>query len=137
MPPQSRFAPSTRGGVAFGGGIAHLRVHLTEAEIRSFEIAGGVSHAKLYLPAPRGVVPVRIGGGARKLEIIRPGDGAVRLRVGGGAHRLGFDDQRYGAIGGVVALDTPGAADASDRYEVEIAGGVSHLTVGTEVSATS
>jgi hypothetical protein len=75
---------------------------------------------------------VRIGGGAHKLEIVRPGGAAVRLRVGGGAHRLAFDDQRYGAIGGVVAVDTPGAADARDRYEIEIAGGVSHLTVGPQ-----
>jgi hypothetical protein len=56
----------------------------------------------------------------------------VRLRFGGGAHRLAFDDQRYGAIGGVVAVDTPGAADAGDRDEIEIAGGVSHLTVGPQ-----
>ncbi len=79
-------------------------------------------------------MPVRIGGGAHKLEIVRPGGAAARLRVGGGANRLAFDDQRYGAIGGVVALDTPGAAEASDRYEIEITGGVSHLTVGPEAA---
>jgi hypothetical protein len=121
--------------LVFARGVAHLHVDFTPGELCSLEIAGGVSGAKLRLPAPRGVVPLRISGGARELEIMRPQRSAVRLRIGGGAHRLTLDDQRFGAIGGTTALDTPGAADASDRYEIEIAGGVSHLAVIPEAGS--
>jgi hypothetical protein len=117
--------------IRFGGGVHRLRADLTAGALGSFEIAGGVSDAELRLPAPDGIVPLRIHGGARRLTVVRPHAIPIRLRVGGGASRLALDDQRYGAIGGETRLDTPHAADAEDRYDIEITGGASRLTIAT------
>jgi hypothetical protein len=92
-------------------------------------VAGGISDAPLCLPAPRGIVPLRVGGGARRLAIVRPDEVPVLLRAAGGVQRLVLDDQRYGAIGGEVRVETTCARDTGDRYEIEIAGGASHLTI--------
>jgi hypothetical protein len=113
------------------GGLAHLRLDMSAGELRSLEISGGVSEARLCLPQPHGVVHLRIGGGARELQILRPVGTAACLRIRGGAHRLALDDELFGAIGGTVALATPGASNIADRYEIEIAGGASHLTVSS------
>jgi len=75
------------------------------------------------------VVHVRFEGGASKVTLLHPQVAAV-LRVAGGASRLAFDGQRYGAVGGETRLESPGAGDAADRYEIEVGGGASELTVG-------
>jgi hypothetical protein len=54
---------------------------------------------------------------------------AASLRVGGGVSRLSFGDQRFGAVGGGIRLQTEGFDRTADRYEIEIEGGSSCLTV--------
>ena len=51
------------------------------------------------------------------------------MRIAGGASKLTFDEQRLGAVGGETQLASPGAERASDRYEIEIGGGASELTI--------
>jgi hypothetical protein len=47
-----------------------------------------------------------------------------------GATKLAFDDQHFGAIGGETHLHTPDYGSAADRYDIEVSGGASQLTVG-------
>jgi hypothetical protein len=116
--------------VACAGGFADSRMDLRGLELRGLEIAGGVSDVSLVLPAPRGPVPVRIEGGASKLTLHRPSGTAAVLQVARGASQLAFDAQRFGAIGGATRVTTTDADSATDRYEIEIAGGASTVTVG-------
>ena len=51
------------------GGAARVQAELGEADIAEVAISGGASHVDLELPAPRRVVPVRIGGGAHALLV--------------------------------------------------------------------
>ena len=111
------------------GGVARMRADLRGLELRSLEVSGGASDLDLALPAPRGVVPVWIGGGARAVALRLPAGSAARLRIGGGASRITFDDQYLGAVGGGIRLTTDDAGGASDRYEIEVGGGASRLTV--------
>jgi hypothetical protein len=115
--------------IHFRRGVSRLRAELADSELCSLQIDGGASDVHLNLPAPRGVVPIRVGGGADKLTVTRPAGSVVCLHVGRGAHNLQLDQQRFGAVGGELLLDTPRAADASDRYEIEIDGGANHLTI--------
>jgi hypothetical protein len=115
--------------LAFDGGLGKSSADLRALELRAFEIAGGAGDVRIELPPPRGIVRVHIGGGASKLVVRHPKGTAVALWIGGGASRLAFDGQRYGAIGGETTLETPGAKDATDRYEIDIDGGASELTV--------
>ena len=111
------------------GGVARMRADLRGLELRSLELSGGASDLDLVLPAPRGVVPVRIGGGARAVALRLPAGAAAQLRIGGGASRITFDDQYLGAVGGGIRLRTDDADGAPDRYEIEVGGGASRLTV--------
>jgi DNA-binding MarR family transcriptional regulator len=115
-------------GVELQGGNARCRASLSELDLTSFELAGGTAGLELDLGRPSGVVPIRVIGGAKSVRIRRPGDVAVSLRVVGGVERVEFDGQRVGATR-EVALRSPGADEAIDRFEVEVVGGVLRLTI--------
>jgi hypothetical protein len=114
------------------GGVAHLFADLGDLRVEAVELGRGASRVDLRLPPPEGIVPVRVNGGASHVTIRRPGGSPVRLRVGHGVSHVRLDDQEFGAVGGVLRLESPGAADAGDRYEVEISGGASRLTITTD-----
>jgi len=113
------------------GGVSRLTADLGGLRLASLRVGGGASRAVLTLPRPAGVVPVRFGGGASHLTILRPVGVAARLRVRSGASGLTLDEQSMGAVGGQVRWQSLDFAGATDRYEIEIAGGASDLTVAT------
>ncbi|HET9552412.1 MAG TPA: MarR family transcriptional regulator [Anaeromyxobacteraceae bacterium] len=111
------------------GGVAKLDADLRGLDLRSLEIRGGAHAVAVTLPPPTGVVLVRLTGGASDVSFRRPPGTAARLRVAGGAASLVFDSQRLGAVGGTVVLESPGGAEAADRYEIELLGGAAGLEV--------
>lgn len=56
------------------------------------------------------------------------------MEVLGGMANFRFDNQELGGVGGRTRLQSPGFAEAKDRYEFDIAGGASDLVV-EEVAA--
>jgi hypothetical protein len=118
--------------VTVRGGAAYLDADLRDLRLEALELGQGVTQVELRLPRPAGVVPVRVRGGAVQVRVGRPAGVPVRLRVGGGVADLRFDGQEWGAVGGWLRLETPGAAQAPDRYEVEVASGAVHLEVSAE-----
>ena len=114
-----------------GGGVSRLDADLGGLRLDSFEVEGGASRVELMLPDPSGAVPIRIDGGASNVTVRRPEGVAARLHVGGGASKLALDGQRLGAIGGETRLESPGYANATDRYEIIITGGANNVAVGT------
>jgi SnoaL-like domain len=115
--------------IAFRGSLGDSSIDLRDLELRFLEITGGAGELWILLSAPRGLVRVVIGGGASNVTIVHPDGAAVRLRIAGGASRLAFDGKRVDALGGETLLETPNAGSAVDRYEIEILGGASGLTV--------
>ena len=111
------------------GGAARIEADLTGLELSSFVLKGGISDLTLTLPEPSGVVPIRLSGGAAKASIRRPAWVEARLSVNGGASKLTFDEQSFDALGGKVRLQSPGYDEATGRYEIEVSGGASELTV--------
>jgi hypothetical protein len=117
--------------IEFHRGLSRLDADLSVLELGSFEITGGVSGVELTLPRPSGTVSVRVSGGASDVSIHRPEGVAARISVGRGASKLAFDEQRFGAIGGETRLQTNDYDGATDRYDVEVTGGASKLSVDT------
>jgi DNA-binding MarR family transcriptional regulator len=111
------------------GGAARVEADLGGLGLSSFVLKGGTSDLDLALPEPSGVVPVRLSGGAAKASIRRPAGVEARLSVKGGASKLIFDEQTFDAVGGGVQLQSPGYDGAPDRYEIEVSGGASELTI--------
>lgn len=118
--------------VSLRGGMWKLEADLTGLRLTRLEVAGGASDIEIVLPAPAGVVPVRISGGASKVTLRRPRGAEARAEVNGGASQLVFDDQRLGAVGGRTVLASPGFAEAVDRYEIRFTGGASQVTVTSD-----
>jgi DNA-binding MarR family transcriptional regulator len=99
--------------------------------LAGIEIRGGASSVAVRLPAPTGTVAVRIAGGASGITIDRPPGVAVSIRLKGWAAHLTFDDQTFDALGTDGRLQSPGYADATRRYDIEIEGSASGVTVTT------
>jgi hypothetical protein len=114
------------------GGVSHLTADLRGLALQGVHLGGGASRVDLALPAPTGTVPIRVSGGASHLTVRRPSGVPIRLRVGGGTSKLTVDDMQLGAIGGGSRWQSPTYADAPNRYDLEITGGASRLTVITD-----
>src|SRR5919112_1708733 len=111
------------------GGASNLAADLGELKLSSLEIKGGASNVELTLPPPSGTIPLRVLGGAEGLTVRRPKGVAARVYVSRGASGLVLDHQRHGAVGGETSLQSPDYEQAADRYNIEVSGGVSGLTI--------
>jgi len=122
-------SPSVAWFIEIRDGVSRWDADLGKLQVASINVHGGVSQVELRLPRPTGTVPIRISGGVSHLTIDRPGTVPARVQIGGGASKLELDTQYLGAIGGPVRLETSGYADAADRYDVNIGGGASKVTI--------
>jgi DNA-binding MarR family transcriptional regulator len=111
------------------GGASNLAADLGELKLGSLEIKGGASKVELTLPPPSGTIPLRVLGGADGLTVRRPKGVAVRVYVSRGASGLALDEQRHGTVGGETSLQSPDYEHAAHRYDIEVTGGVSGLTI--------
>jgi hypothetical protein len=125
-------SPSVAWMFEIRGGVSHWNAELRTIELGGIDVRGGLSHVDLRLPPARGGVRIHVGGGASDLMLRRPGGSSARVEIGGGASKLAVDDQAFGAVGGPVALETPGYSSDHDRYIVEIGGGASKVTVARD-----
>ncbi|MCI0671274.1 MAG: MarR family transcriptional regulator [Myxococcaceae bacterium] len=119
------------------GGMQRLRAELSELRLAAVEVRGGADDVSLVLGAPEGTAPVRISGGANKVSVLRPQGVPVRFFVGSGAHKLVLDTLRLGAVGGETRWETPDFSTARDRYDMEVLGGASGVTLSTHSSSSS
>ena len=111
------------------GGAHKVQADLRGLKLTSFVLTRGSSDLDLTLPEPSGVVPVRFSGGASEANIRRPAGVEARLTMKGGVSKLTFDEQSFDAVGGKLRLQSPGYDSVSDRYEIEVSGGASKVTV--------
>jgi hypothetical protein len=121
--------PAVEWTLQMRGGLSRFDADLASGKLARLEISGGVSDARLDLPPPRAVVPIRISGGVSDLALRRPADTGIALAVSGGASRLRLDDQGFDAIGGGARLAAGSVHGDAPRYAVEISGGASSLHV--------
>jgi hypothetical protein len=63
------------------------------------------------------------------IRLRRPSSVPVQLRVVGGFGRMDLDGQKIAASGGTTTVETPGARDAADRFDLEIVGGLGKVTI--------
>jgi hypothetical protein len=108
-----------------------MQADLRDVNLKSLTFSGGISQAEIVLPPPSGHVTVHVMGGASRLAFLYPDGANVQLIVSGGASNLRFGGQFFGSLGRKVELETPGYRGATDRYELRVFSGASHLTVRT------
>jgi hypothetical protein len=78
----------------------------------------------MFLPQPRGVVPIEISGGVAGVTLHRPPGVAVVADVGAGAVQVKLDGYSTKAVIADMRWESAGAAGAADRYELRIHSGV-------------
>jgi hypothetical protein len=141
-----RFLRRARGDIALNAGVPWTLeliggVHRLHADFRSLTlegtaIRGGVNHAELWLPPPRGTVPFELAGGINNVSIHRPDGIPLGLSVRGGISSLRLDAENFGSFGRGILRETGGWSEATDRLTVTIAGGVNHLIVTSDDQPT-
>ncbi len=121
--------------VAVEGGVAKASMDLRTVQLQRFEVGGGAAKVELRLGTPRGIVPVRVSGGAARFVVTRPPGVAARLRVSGGAAHVELDEQSLGAVGGGLTLTSRGWDEKGDGFDIKIGGGAARVEVRPEGSA--
>ncbi|MDG4824310.1 hypothetical protein O7635_20865 [Asanoa sp. WMMD1127] len=120
---------AVRWHLRLGGGAQQEEIDLRGGAVSGVEFVAGAGRIALTLPAPRGTVPVRMTGGAGEFRIQVTGDAPARVRVGGGAGSVVVDGVARTGIPGNTVIEGTGWASAGDRYDVDVAAGVSSLVL--------
>jgi cell wall-active antibiotic response 4TMS protein YvqF len=103
---------------------------LATTQLTAFDCRTGASRITVNLPAPKGVVPVRIDGGALRVDLVRPSGAAMKVSSTGGALQLRADGTHQDGFGNREWRST-GFDAASDRYEVTVSGGALNVNIST------
>lgn len=115
--------------VRVAAGAADQRLDLDAGPVSGVDLAGGANAIDLALPPAAGTLPVRVTGGAGQVSV-RTADGApARVRVGSGAAQVTVDGQGHTGVAGGTVFEPPEWAAARARYDIDVAAGVSTLTV--------
>jgi len=115
--------------IEFQGGAAAITAALGGLDLAGLEINGGMSMIQVELPAPSGVVPIRISGGASQITVQRPAGVPARVHLKGWVSEFIFDEQTFSAVGNDVRLQSPGYDTADRRYDIEVSSSASMVTI--------
>lgn len=115
--------------ISLGTGASSERLELAGLQLRRLDISGGASRLEASLPQPDRSVLIQVSGGASGITIHRPGGVPIRVDVTGGASNLDVDGRRFGVVAGSQAYESPEYAEASGRYDIQVSGGATRVTI--------
>lgn len=118
--------------IAITGGGAELDADLGGLDLAGLEVKSGGSVIGVKLPAPSGVVPVRISGAGSVIRVRRPAGVAARVHLTGWGSALVFDDQKFTYMGSDVRPQSRDLDAAAPHYDIEIDSSGSSATITTE-----
>lgn len=96
---------------------------LTGVRLGGVDIDSGCGNVTCTLPAPRGIVPIRINSGIVGVTMHRPRGTAARALVHGGSLRVRFDSEAIRATRSDVRWHSSDVATAEDCYDVTVHSG--------------
>jgi hypothetical protein len=117
--------------IQVGGGATNLSLDLRHLQLTKLEVSGGANRMDAQLPAAKGTVMLEVSGGASNLTLRAPAETQWRIGVSGGASAVTINGSTTGALGGDFERQSPGYGTATNRYDVQISGGASHLDFRT------
>jgi len=113
------------------GGAAGVTADLTSINLVELNVSYGMSSVDLNLPVPSGTVPLRVSGGASDVTVKHPAGIPVRVRFTGWASAVMFEDELLSGLRNDLQLQSPGYEDATGRYDIEISGNASMVTISS------
>ena len=99
----------------------------------SFQTADGVPLKGWWVPAPdaKGTVVLEVSGGFSNLALHAPAETQWRIGVSGGANAITINGSTTGALSGDFERQSAGYGPATNRYDIQISGGASHIDFKT------
>ena len=117
--------------IQIGGGAANLRLDLRHARLSKLEISGGANQLDAQLPSPKATVLISVSGGANNVAIVAPAHSQWRVAVSGGVSAVTINGSSSGNLGGDFQRQSPDYNSATDRFDIEITGGATHIDFRT------
>ena len=105
------------------------RASSRRVDLRSFEMTGGVDQLRLTLGQPTGIVPIRLDRRRQQRPVRAAGRRARAAAAVGRRRRRRVRSPEAGRDGGAGLLESAGAAEAADRFVIEVTGGASRIAV--------
>lgn len=121
--------PGVTWRLEFAGGTTATSVDMRHGRVSGLDFAAGSSAIALTLPRPAGTATVVLAGGASQATLRVPDGVPARLRLDGGAASATIAGRTYSGIAGGTVLAAPGWDQATSRYDVQAASGVSAISV--------
>ena len=117
--------------IQVGGGATNLSLDLRHLQLTKLEVSGGANRMDAQLPAAKGSVMLEVSGGLSNLTLRAPAETQWRIGVSGGANAVTINGSTRGALGGDFERQSPGYGTATNRYDIQISGGASHIDFKT------
>lgn len=114
--------------------VSKVNAALSGLQLRALDVTRSLNGGCVTLPLPTGVVYVRIAENVSHLHLQCPVSVAVRIVVRQTVTALTFDDQHVAAVADGLSLATKDYHQTDNRYDIDVAGKASHLTITTETS---
>jgi AcrR family transcriptional regulator len=119
------------------GGSWNNTLDLTGLRVAGVELDSGSGKITCTLPAPVGVVPVRVNSGIVGVTLHRPAGTAAHATVSTGSVRVRLDGQSIGHVGSDVHWESSGATRGGDRYELAVYSGCVGVTLDASAPAAA
>lgn len=101
----------------------NIVLELGGLDVRSVHIDSGAANVEIFLPRPRGVVPIQVSGGVVRVVLHRPRGVAAVAQLSTGVVQVKLDDFSTRATVSDTQWESDDASTSADRYELRIAGG--------------
>lgn len=112
-------------------GGAEVTAELGGLDLLDMEANGAGSMFHIELGEPSGVVPIRLAGSGSEFIVRRPAGIAARVQPKGWGSGIVFDGQTMTGMSSDVRLQSFNYEGAARRYEIEMSGSGSMLTIAT------
>lgn len=116
--------------VQVSGGAGDMRLDVRELQVSKIDISGGAHRIDAQLPSPRGTVAVDVSGGANDVTLRAPAGSQWRVSVSGGVSAVTINGSSSGGFGD-FQKESSGYGGATDRLNIDISGGASHVDFRT------
>ena len=121
--------PAVTWQLQFTGGSSQTILSLADTKIAGIDFTAGASLIQMTLPPPSGTVTITLAGGAGQVSLTVPHGVPARLRLYGGASAATLGGQTHAGVARGTVLSSPGWAQAANRYDIDVPGGVSDISV--------
>lgn len=119
------------------GGTWNTVLDLSGLSISGVELDSGAGNVTCTLPAPSGVIPIRVNSGIVGVTLHRPRNTAVHALLSSGSVKVRMDGKPIRAMTSDVQWDTPGAMRNPDRYDLTVYSGCVRVTMDTAAPAVA